>query len=267
LANNLTQETTDSPKIYPSILLITEDPFVHQAAQSSLSHLGIRIYSSFNAVESLELAHQILPNAIVLDVQMPSMSGWDVLKQLKLQPLTSGIPVILLTIDDEQHISTQIGANDYLFKPIDRDRLITTIEKYRPELQPQLSVLVIEDDINVRSMLKRMLEKENYVVLEAQDGHEALEIMTAALPQLILLDLMMPNINGFEFMHLLRLQQDLPSIPIVIITARDLNKEDCIRLNGSVQKILQKTNSSYTQMFEEVVQRLYKFGILTRSPI
>ena len=261
LANNLTQEITDSPKIYPSILLITEDLLVHQAAQSSLSHLGIRIYSSFNAIDGIELAHQILPNAIVLDVQIPSMSGWDVLKQLKLQPLTSGIPVILLTIDDEQHLSAQIGANDYLFKPIDRDRLITTIEKYRPELQSQLSVLVIEDDINVRSMLRRMLEKENCVVFEAQDGHEALEIMTAELPQLILLDLMMPNINGFEFIHLLRLQQDPPSIPIIIITARDLNEEDFIHLNGSVQKILQKTNSSYTQIFKEVVQRLYKLGI------
>jgi len=154
-----------------------------------------------------------------------------------------------------------------LFKPIDRDRLVTIIEKYRAEQQSELSVLVIEDDSNIRAMLKRMLEKENCIVSEAQDGHDALDVMTQKIPQLIMLDLMMPNIDGFEFMHLLRLRQDTPSIPIIIITAKDLTNEDCTRLSGSAQKILQKTNYSYPQLLEEIVRRLYKLGVLATNQI
>jgi len=251
--------------VYPSILVIDDDPNVHQYTKSYLSHLGVFIYSAFNGEDGLDLAHKILPNAIILDVQMPSMSGWEVLKDLKSQPLTSGIPIILLTINNDYHESYEIGAHDYLFKPIDRDRLILSIDKHRPTPKAQLSILIIEDDINIRSMLRRMLEKENCLVIEAQDGHEALAVMVKQTPQLILLDLMMPNIDGFEFIHLLRLRQDLPSIPIIIITAKDLTNEDYVRLSGSVQKILQKTNFSYVQLLEEIVQRLYKFGILTKN--
>jgi PAS domain S-box-containing protein len=251
----------------PSILVIDDDLTVHQYTQSYLGDLGVAIYSAFSGEEGINLAQDILPDAIILDIQMPTMSGWDVLKELKCQPLTSGIPIILLTINDEQHESYEVGANDYLFKPIDRDRLITTVDKYRADSQSRLSVLVVEDDINVRSMLKRMLEKENCIVAEAQDGYEALEIMLSQAPQLILLDLMMPNVDGFEFIHLLRLQQhvDVTTTPIVILTAKDLNNDDYIRLSGSVQKILQKSNTTSTEILAEIVQRLYKFGILTAN--
>jgi CheY-like chemotaxis protein len=213
----------------------------------------------------MKLVYQILPDAIILDMQTLSMSGWEMLKELKSQPLTSGIPIILLTINDndENYQGYEIGANDYLFKPIDRDRLLTIIDKYRNEQKSELSVLVIEDDLNTRAMLKRMLEKEDCIVSEAQDGQVALELMVHQLPQLILLDLMMPNSDGFEFIHLLRLRYDTPSIPIIIITAKDLTNADCIRLSGSFQKILQKTNYSYAQLLEEIVQRLYKLGVLT----
>ena len=127
---------------------------------------------------------------------------------------------------------------NYLFKPIDRDRLITEVAKYRLEPQSQLSVLIIEDDVNVCAMLRRMLEKENCLVMDAQDGREALEVLTNHIPQLILLDLMMPNIDGFEFIHLLRLQTNLPLIPVIIITARDLNEGDCAQLTELMQNFL-----------------------------
>jgi CheY-like chemotaxis protein/nitrogen-specific signal transduction histidine kinase len=261
------QQIDNPQQEHPSILVIASDSMLHQSTQSYLNHLGVSIYSSSKAEEGMQLVYQILPDAIILDMQTPSMSGWEVLKELKAQPLTSGIPIILLTINDEKHENYEVGANDYLFKPIDRDRLVTIIEKYRAEQQSELSVLVIEDDSNIRAMLKRMLEKENCIVSEAQDGHDALEVMTQKIPQLILLDLMMPNIDGFEFMHLLRLRQDTPSIPIIIITAKDLTNEDCTRLSGSVQKILQKTNYSYPQLLEEIVRRLYKLGVLATNQI
>jgi PAS domain S-box-containing protein len=262
---DLSSEPEDPPKTRPSIIVIAGDSMLHQSTQSYLHNLGVSLYSSSNVEEGMQLVYQVLPDAIILDMQTPSMSGWEVLKELKSQPLTSGIPIILLTINDEKHENYEVGANDYLFKPIDRDRLITIIEKYRAEQQSELSVLVIEDDPNIRAMLRRMLEKENCLVSEAQDGHDALEVMGKEIPQLILLDLMMPNIDGFEFMHLLRLRQDTPSIPIIIITAKDLSNEDCTRLSGSVQKILQKPNYSYPQLLEEIVCRLYKLGVLTTN--
>jgi PAS domain S-box-containing protein len=256
------RETDNPQQNKPSVLVIAGDSMLHQSTHSYFNHLGVSLYSSSNAEDGMQLVYQILPDAIILDMQTPSMIGWEVLKELKSQPLTSGIPIILLTLNDENHDNYEAGANDYLFKPIDRDRLITIVEKYRAEQRSELSVLVIEDDLNTRAMLKRMLEKENCIVSEAQDGYAALEVMTQNIPQLILLDLMMPNVDGFEFMHLLRLRQDTPSIPIIIITAKDLTNEDNTRLSGSVQKILQKPNYSYPQLLEEIVQRLYKLGVL-----
>jgi PAS domain S-box-containing protein len=261
----LPSEPEDIPKTRPSIIVIAGDLMLHQSTQFYLHNLGVSLYSSSNVEEGMQLVYQVLPDAIILDMQTPSMNGWELLRELKSQPLTSGIPIILLTINDEKNENYEVGANDYLFKPIDRDRLITIIEKYRAEQQSELSVLVIEDDPNIRALLKRMLEKENCLVSEAQDGHDALEVMGKEIPQLILLDLMMPNIDGFEFMHLLRLRQDTPSIPIIIITAKDLSNEDCTRLSGSVQKILQKPNYSYPQLLEEIVCRLYKLGVLTTN--
>ena len=258
---------SDKQKDNPSVLIIDDDPIVHELLKGYLSPLGVYTYSAFNGHEGTELAHQVLPKAIILDVQMPSISGWEVLKALKSQPLTSGIPIILLTIDDQNIEHYEIGANDYLFKPIDRDRLISTIDKYRSVSKATLSkeafsVLVIEDDWNVRSMLRRMLEKENCVVSEASDGYEGLKVISENLPQLILLDLTMPNVDGFEFIHLLRLTQGITSIPIIIITAKDLTEADSVRLSGSVQKILQKSNFSYSQLFEEIGQRLQALGVL-----
>ncbi|MFM7602187.1 MAG: response regulator [Pseudanabaena sp.] len=264
LPESLQKESDNPQQKHSSILVIADDPLIHQSTHASLSHLGVSVYSSLSGENGMKLVYQILPDAIILDMQTPSMNGWEMLKELKSQPLTSGIPIILLTTNDsdENHPIYEIGANDYLFKPIDRDRLLTSIDKYRSEQKTEISVLVIEDDINTRAMLKRMLEKESCVVFEAQDGYEALEVMAENMPQLILLDLMMPNFDGFELIHLLRLRYNTPPIPIIVVTAKDLTNADCIRLSGSVQKILQKTNYSYTQLLEEIVQRLNKLGVL-----
>jgi PAS domain S-box-containing protein len=259
-------QQSDSPlQKHPSILVIAGDSMLHQSTHSYLHHLGVSLYSASNTEDGMQLVYQILPDAIILDMQTPSMNGWEVLKELKSQPLTSGIPIILLAINDESPESYGVEANDYLFKPIDRDRLITIIGKYRAEQQSELSVLVIEDDPNIRAMLKRILEKEHCIVSEAQDGHDALEVIKQKIPQLILLDLMMPNVDGFEFIHLLRLRQNTPSIPIIIITAKDLTSEDCTRLSGSAQKKILKNNYSYPQLLEEIVRRLYKLGILATN--
>jgi CheY-like chemotaxis protein len=170
---------------------------------------------------------------------MPGMDGWAVLTALKADSDLADIPVIMLTIVDDKNLGYALGAADYLTKPIDRARLVTILKKYRCEAPP-CPVLVVEDDAQIREMLRRILAKEGWLVSEAEHGRVALERVAENRPELILLDLMMPEMDGFQFIEELRKQEAWRSIPIIVVTAKDLTEEDRLRLNGYVEKILQK---------------------------
>jgi CheY-like chemotaxis protein len=170
---------------------------------------------------------------------MPGMDGWAVLAALKADPQLADIPVIMLTIVDDKNMGYALGAADYLTKPVDRDRLVAILQKYRGE-DPSRPVLVVEDDATTREMLRRMLEKEGWAVTEAKNGRFALECVAEQRPALILLDLMMPEMDGFQFAEALGKLEAWRSIPIVVVTAKDLTAEDRVRLNGYVEQILQK---------------------------
>jgi CheY-like chemotaxis protein len=176
------------------------------------------------------------------------MDGWAVLTALKADPDVAEIPVIMLTIVDDRNLGYALGASDYLTKPIDRERLVAVLEKYRRELP----VLVVDDDAEVRELLRRTLEAEGYAVVEADDGRAALERLRAIRPSVVLLDLMMPDMDGFEFAAEFRRRQDWRAVPIVVITARDLSREERERLNGYVQKILDKGAHGRDQLLAEV---------------
>jgi len=161
------------------------------------------------------------------------------------------IPVILLTIVDDKNLGYALGASDYLTKPVDRDRLIAMLNKYWREATSR-PVLIVEDDAATREMLRRMLDKEGWTVTEAENGRIALERVAEHRPALILLDLMMPEMDGFRFVEELRRQEAWRSIPIVVITAKDLSEADRLRLNGYVERILQKGAYSREALFAEV---------------
>jgi CheY-like chemotaxis protein len=187
----------------------------------------------------LELAKQLQPAVITLDVMMPHLDGWSVLTALKADPATADIPVIMMTIVDDKQMGFALGAADYFTKPIDFQRLHTVLQKYR-KLAGSQTVLVIEDDASMRDMLRRTLEKEGWQVAEAQNGKVGLERLAEITPSLILLDLMMPEMDGFEFMDTLRRDSQRPRAPVIVITAKDLTEEDRRRLNGGVERIIQK---------------------------
>ncbi|MEE3719049.1 response regulator [Tumidithrix elongata RA019] len=268
----------ETVKSLPSILVIDDDLVVHQLLERALGKMGLFVYSAFEGKDGVKLAQEIKPSAIILDVMMPSMNGWEVLTALKADPDTASIPVVMLTIMDDRDCGYTLGATDYLIKPINRDRLISTVNKYRSleivsnqsnlkgsKILPNSEkpcILVVEDDANVRQMIVRMLEKENCRLLSAKDGYEALEIVSQVSPQLILLDLMMPEMDGFEFINRLRQQRDIPQMPIVVVTAKDLSQEDKLRLGGTVQKILQKGAHSCPQLIDEITLLLDKYGVL-----
>jgi CheY-like chemotaxis protein len=162
-----------------------------------------------------------------------------VLTALKADAELDDIPVIMLTIVDEKNLGYALGAADYLIKPVDRERLVAILTKYRGE-DPSRLVLVVEDDPSAREILQRLLEREGWAVATAENGRVALRRVAEQRPALILLDLMMPEMDGFQVVEALREREDWRSIPIVVATAKNLTADDRLRLNGYVEKILQK---------------------------
>jgi signal transduction histidine kinase/DNA-binding response OmpR family regulator len=235
------------PEGAPTALVIDDDPTVHDLMQRFLSKEGLRMRAATSGVEGLRLAHTLRPAVITLDVLMPGMDGWTVLTGLKSAPDLADIPVIMLTIVDDKGMGYTLGAADYLTKPIDWERLAAILRKY-PCAHPPCAVLIVEDNTAMRAMLRRELEKEEWVVTEAANGREALECVAANRPELILLDLMMPEMDGFAFVEELRQHEAWRSIPIVVITAKDLTPDDCQRLNGYVEQILQKGAYSWEEL-------------------
>jgi CheY-like chemotaxis protein len=180
------------------------------------------------------------------------MDGWAVLAALKADPELADIPVIMLTIVDDKNMGYALGASDYMTKPINRERLIRILKKYRADAPPHFEVLVVEDSESMRDMLRNILEREGCTVFEAENGRAALNQIHRSLPSLILLDLMMPEMDGFEFVTELRRNESWRSVPVVVMTAKDINQDDRLRLNGYVQKILQKGPYSREALLKEV---------------
>jgi signal transduction histidine kinase/DNA-binding response OmpR family regulator len=234
-----------------SVLVIDDDPTVRELLQRSLTREGIRVVSAAGGEEGLRLARELRPSAITLDVMMPGMDGWAVLTALKADADLADIPVIMLTIVDDKNLAYALGASDYLTKPVDRDRLVAVLQKYRGE-DPSRLVLAVEDDAAAREILQHMLEKEGWALTAAENGRVALQRVAEQRPALILLDLMMPEMDGFQFAEALREREDWRSIPIVVVTAKDLTAEDHLRLNGYVEKILQKGAHSREALLAEI---------------
>ena len=234
-----------------TVLVIDDDPAVRDLLQRFLNKEGFRVASAAGGEEGLRLASALHPAAITLDVLMPGMDGWAVLTALKADPELADIPVIMLTIVDDKNLGYALGAADYLTKPIDRDRLVAVLQKYGCAQSPCL-VLVVEDEAATREMLRRTLEKEGWTVREAEHGRVALERVAEHRPDMILLDLLMPEMDGFEFIAELRTHEAWRAIPIVVITAKDLTEEDRQRLDGYVKRILQKGAYNHEALLREV---------------
>jgi CheY-like chemotaxis protein len=243
------------------VLVIDDEAAVRDLMQRFLTREGFRVVTAATGEDGLRLARERRPDAITLDVMMPGMDGWAVLSALKADPAVADIPVVMLTIVDDKNLGYALGAAEYLTKPIDRERLVTVLGKYRRDLP----VLVVDDDAGVRQLFRRVLEPEGYTVVEAENGRVALERLRDVSPSVVLLDLMMPEMDGFEFAAEFRRREAWRAIPIVVITARDLSHDDRERLNGYVQKILQKGAHGREELLAEV-RELVAASVARRRP-
>jgi signal transduction histidine kinase/CheY-like chemotaxis protein len=244
-----------------TVLVIDDEASVRDLMQRFLVKEGFRVLVAAGGDEGLRLARERRPDAITLDVMMPGLDGWAVLTALKVDPELAEIPVIMLTIVDDKNLGYALGAADYLTKPIERERLVAVLNQYRRD-RP---VLVVDDEPGVRDLLRRMLEPEGYTVLEAHNGRVALERVRETPVGIVVLDLMMPEMDGFEFVAEFRRHQAWRDVPIVVVTAKDLSREDRDRLNGYVQRILQKGAYSREQLLAEV-RDLVAASVARRRP-
>lgn len=233
------------------VLVIDDDPAMLQLMQRFLSKEDCTVVLASNGQEGIRLARELRPSLISLDVLMPGMDGWSVLTALKNDPELASIPVIMISMTDDKNLGYALGASEFLVKPVYRDKLVSVLDKHLPERQTK-TVLVIEDDDTTSHMMTKMLEKEGYRVKRAGDGRIALESVAEEVPQLILLDLMMPNMDGFEFVTELRKREEWRSIPVVVVTAKNISAEDRLRLNGYVERIVQKGSFQREALLHEI---------------
>jgi signal transduction histidine kinase/CheY-like chemotaxis protein len=233
------------------VLVIDDDETVRDLMERFLVKEGFSVITAANGIEGLKRAREVHPGAITLDVMMPDLDGWTVLAALKGDPALADIPVILVTIVDEKARGYALGATDYMVKPIDRGRLASVVRRLCGD-RPAPHILVIDDDEDTRSVIRQTLERAGWSVAQAEHGRRGLERVAERHPDVIVLDLMMPEMNGFDFLDTLRQKPEWRGIPVLVLTAMELTDEDRRRLNGEVERILQKGAAAREQLLDEV---------------
>jgi signal transduction histidine kinase/CheY-like chemotaxis protein len=243
------------------VLVIDDDPAVHDLLKNDLSKQGYQVVVANNGDEGLRLARQLQPEAITLDVMMPGMDGWMVLSALKADPSLADIPVIMASIIEDQKLGYSLGAADYLIKPINRQQLVTVLEKYHINSKAEHHLMIVEDDHNTQEMIETLLKKAGIQSTIAENGRIALEKMLKKQPDLILLDLMMPEMDGFEFAAHLREHEQWCKIPIIVLTAKNLTQKEHQSLNRNVQTVFQKGAYHKDKLLKEIRELLNNYAL------
>ena len=240
----------------PTVLVVDDDLSVHGLLSKTLEKEGYRVISAANGVEALALARAHRPQAITLDVLMPQMDGWRVLKEFKADAELRDIPVIMVTVLNERGMAIPLGAADFMTKPVDRQRLAAILREHCA-IPSNAAILVVEDDEPTRELLCLSLENMGYKAHTAFNGRSGLDWLAShPAPSLILLDLMMPEMDGFEFLHELRKQPAFADVPVIVVTAKELTAEDLRILSGQTERIIAKDQSYLTELAAAVHKRL-----------
>jgi len=240
-----------------TVLVVDDDPSVRGLLTKTLEKEGYRVVSAGNGVEALALAREHRPQAITLDVLMPQMDGWSALKEFKADATLRDIPVIMVSVLNERGMAIPLGAADYVTKPVDRQRLAEILREHCADDMRSASILVVEDDTATRELLCHSLTGMGYAAFAAVNGRSGLDWLAGhPAPSLILLDLMMPEMDGFEFLRELRKQPAFFDLPVIVVTAKELTPDDVRILSGQTERIIPKDQSYLTELATAVRGRL-----------
>jgi adenylate cyclase len=233
------------------VLVIDDDATARELISDYLKAEGFSVVAASGGFEGLKLAKELRPTVITLDVMMPDLDGWSVMAALRQDTELAEIPVIMVTIVDEYRRGIALGAAGYLTKPIDRERLHRLVGRFRASTPPT-RVLLVEDDEIQRDRIRGWLEGQQWMVQEAANGREALAHLQEDKPDVILLDLMMPEMDGFAVVAALQKEVGWRNIPVIVITSRDLDATDRERLNSGVQSVLVKETFRPADLVERI---------------
>ena len=237
-----------------TVLVVDDDPVVRDVIGRHLKREGYRVIIAADGKQALERVREYKPDAITLDVLMPKTDGWAVLNELKSDPETTDIPVIMTTIIENRNLGFSLGAIDYINKPIEQDQLLATVAKHTRGTSRR--VLIVDDDDATRSVIHRSLGRDGWTVTEAENGRVGLEKLQEIVPDLILLDLMMPEMDGFEFLAEIRRTERWGKIPVVVVTAKTLTPEDYSRLHDNIDGIVSKSEESLESLLTDLSQQV-----------
>ncbi len=231
------------------ILAIDDDPNARELLRENLGEAGFSVVGAVDGEDGLRKARELRPFAITLDIMMPGMDGWQVLRELKADPVTTDIPIIMLSIVDQADRGYRLGAFDYLLKPFDRDRILATLARIGP---PRGRLLVVDDDPTLIDLVTQVLEGEPYEIETAADGVAAVAAIAKRRPDVILLDLLMPGLDGFGVIEHLQREPSLRDLPVIILTAKTLTAAETKILSARARAVIEKGGLELPKLIEEI---------------
>ena len=262
-ATTVQPEHLEAKEVLPGvrpILVVDDDPDSRELLQRTLESDGFSVVTASTGEEGLELARELNPSLITLDVLMPSMDGWSVLQEVKADPELEHIPVMMISIAGDKDLGYTLGAVESLTKPVDRDKLRQLASQYAVPAGGGRA-LVVDDDEGIRSLFKRALADDGWTVDEAENGAVGLDLATRNRPDLVLLDLMMPVMDGFEFVMHYRQLEGCRQTPIIVVTAKDLDQNEREKLLSGVERIVEKGALTKQQLLKQVRELVSHHGV------
>jgi CheY-like chemotaxis protein len=237
--SGLPTEVAPGPR--PTVVVVEDDRRSFDLLRVYLEEAGARVVSARDGEEGLDTVRRLSPAGVVLDILLPGIDGWEVLAQLKADPATAAIPVVVVSMLDERGHGFALGAAEYLVKPVGKDQLLAALYRVAAIPERPHTVVAIDDDPLAIELVRASLEPEGWTVLAAVTGQEGLALIRERQPSAVLLDLLMPGMDGFEVVEALRADPGTKSVPVVILTSKSMTQQDKERLQGRITYVARKT--------------------------